>query len=268
MLSIPPPPPPARVGEAAMAYTLIFLVGAVSLATTLLDIFLSDKQKTRLDELSVSIWNWVDEAKRVSIFRHFMRPKWQRIFTAISCIIGLSFLFLPLINATVGLLFSGTQEILTPLIVVALLMLTMLPALFLNWKLFPPVLSYIASSNNILVYIVRAFVATAAAALAIFMSLWNEQVRSLVFSHHRNNADFIAKLLIFAMLLPLDVFFIQSFIISFLAFTVVILILLAYIVLYPLELVLRRIAEYPKGPILAVSALATAIGAFGRFFLF
>jgi hypothetical protein len=44
------------------------------------------------------------------------------------------------------------------------------------------------------------------------------------------------------------------------------LILLAYLVLYPVELILRRIAEAPTGPVVAIGALATAIGTLAEVF--
>ena len=67
-------------------------------------------------------------------------------------------------------------------------------------------------------------------------------------------------------LIPLVMIWLPFIIFSFIVYSVAALIILTYLILYPLEVFLRRIAEYPSGPILAVSALATATGGFLDFF--
>jgi hypothetical protein len=51
-----------------------------------------------------------------------------------------------------------------------------------------------------------------------------------------------------------------------LGYGVAVLIFLAYFFLYPLELILRRIAEYPKGPVLAIAGLVGTIAVLAKAF--
>jgi hypothetical protein len=77
----------------------------------------------------------------------------------------------------------------------------------------------------------------------------------------------ILALLIFMIALaPLVILSVPLLFLTFFAVCVMVMVCIAYVSLYPAELILRRIAEYPKGPILAVSALAGAIAAFAKVF--
>ena len=66
------------------------------------------------------------------------------------------------------------------------------------------------------------------------------------------------------LLLPLVIVWPSLVLVSIFLYVVAVLIILAYLILYPLEFVLRRIAEYPAGPVLALSGLVAAIGGFAE----
>lgn len=233
-----------------MLANLILAGGAVTFATTLLDFLLSDKQKARLTDWSFSIWNWVDEAKRLSIFGHFVTPKWQRIVMLMSAAIGI-----PGINY---LLLTRWHPNAVAVVLVAIITIT---SLYIDWKFFPRVVSYIAASKSMIAYTLKSF------AVMLLCGFGGYAIHSVSAWLFLNLPTYIA----WALVIPLGIAIMfmvflsaQVFIIWLMSVGVAILIALAYVVLYPLELILRRIAEYPKGPVLALSALATAIGAFGK----
>ena len=64
-------------------------LGGIGIILGLLDWFLSENMKARLATWSIRVWNWVDEAKRVSYFRIFTSQKWQRIFLIISSFLAI-----------------------------------------------------------------------------------------------------------------------------------------------------------------------------------
>src|SRR5262245_44068018 len=74
-----------------LANLLLFLTASVA-ALTLLDLFMSDSQKKRLDDRVVRMWNWLDDAKRIPMLDMARTRKSQRILVAVAiCAIFLPF---------------------------------------------------------------------------------------------------------------------------------------------------------------------------------
>lgn len=247
-----------------MVYTLVFLVGAIGFVTTLLDIFLSDGQKARLSEWSVRTWNWVDELKRKPLAQYFSSLRWQTVATIIALTPGIGW---PLLYLYRYLRPFDTSNITDTTLVLLLCIL----ACLINWRIFTDIMRYLSTVRNHFEYMTKICLVLIAILLGFFA------VGPLVMALYEHNYLFAWSLSflpywfsLFVLALAAWIFMLllyQFMIVGGFAAGVIILIGLAYAVLYPLELILRRIAEYPKGPILAVSALAAAIGAFGRFFL-
>ena len=128
-------------------------------------------------------------------------------------------------------------------------------------------MKYLYQRNNIKSFIITLSLTNISA--AIVMLLLFSSFRQLAFSVARGdigNVDdlfqFIALLIILGSTIGLFVLtlWIPFFIIGIFVCAVLALVFLVYLLLYPLELVLRRVAEYPTGPLLAVSTLIAVLG--------
>lgn len=245
-------------------YSLIFVVGALLLVTRLLDVFLSDKQKTYLSDWSHSVWNWVDEAKKVSLFTNFTSPKTQRIISFLMYFISL----IIFIIWGFGSWFLKPQSmwedlehitdphfILGGTILIAIMVLS-------TKLLLPRIILYISRSKNLGTYVDRITLVNLLMAIML-LSLYLVYVNKTLEHIELNDFSYITIVLYLLFIwLPAMIVWVPLLIFSFFVYLVAILVCLTYILLYPLEFILRRIAEYPTGPVLAVSALATAIGGF------
>jgi hypothetical protein len=234
-----------------LASALISLSVAVALLA-LLDLFFTENQKTWLSNLVIKIWSGLDEAKAWSTtgWKKDPRAKW---FLAIG---------LGLLNTAP----SGFANGLTSRndFIAVLANLTLVPLLvgigtiifvLITLPIFESLLNLIRGKSTI-----KAL--SLVMALAVSLTVANLLTRILVESLEPG----LAKILGFILgLLTLPAVFISAASVAMLLALV-----LAYAagaVLYVLEFLVRRIAEYPKGPVLALSAffggLLALIKAFG-----
>jgi hypothetical protein len=226
---------------------------AVTFVTALADLLLSDKQKAWLTDWSLSVWNWVDEAKDVDIFAKFQSPKVQARIQNIALFVSVAVLnyFAFIVWSPLWLYnFWPNQETPAPYVYFAVPNIVSNVALYalwlVNWRVFPRIISYLANSKNTFIYVAKLTMLNVAGGLVVGVIpalLGNIVLGTIVASP--------------AMILWLPVLGFSIFV-----YAVALLICLTYVLLYPLEFIIRRIVEYPKGPILAVSALFTALGAF------
>ena len=239
-----------------MLYKLIFIGGTATFIATLADVLLSDKQKERLSDLTINIWNWVDEARSVSMYERFLSPRVQNIIITTALVI-ISIIYILVIAArTREDLIKEPSNYHHDL---GLIIGSILGGLFILWliriimkKLLPKVLRYLAKSKNIWTYIAKLTI------LNITLFAMFAGAGLLISGGH---GWAIAVLI---LLLPLVIVWPSLLLVSIFLYVVAVLIILAYLILYPLEFVLRRIAEYPAGPVLALSGLVAAIGGFAE----
>jgi hypothetical protein len=231
---------------------VLFVAGVIAAALSLLDLFLSDKQKASLANTSLNIWNWVDEAKRVSIFGHFVTPKWQRIVMLMSAAIGI----LGISYYLTTIWSPGVRE-------VVLVIIITIVSLYIDWNFFHRVIGYISASNSAIAYTLKSCAVMLACGL---IAGTVHKVGALLFINLPYYIGWSLVIPLGIVILLMLFLFAQVFIILLISVGVAILIFLTYVLLYPLEIIMRRIAEYPKGPILAVSTLAAGIAALAKVF--
>jgi hypothetical protein len=234
-----------------IASALISLSVAVALLT-LLDLFLSETQKTWLSNLFIKIWSGLDEAKVWSTVGWMKDPraKW--------CLaIGLGLLQTVPSGITYGLT-SRTD------FVAVLANVTFVPLLvgfgtlifvLITLPIFELLLNFIRGKSMI-----RALCLVMA--LAVSLMVVNALIQILVESLEPGLA------LVFGIIL--GILTLPAVFISVASIAMLVALMLAYIasaVLYVVEFLVRRIAEYPKGPVLALSAffggVVALIKAFG-----
>lgn len=223
-----------------LANLLIFLSASVA-TLALLDIFLSDGQKAWLSNLTIRVWNLLDEVKRWSIMDWFKNPRATWWLAA-------SFSSLVLFGMLIRYYEDESlrQDDNTIYFVLYTLVMIVILLLFSRW-IFSRLLPYLTGPffwRRIGIVFVAAMIPYGICLALIF------------------NLDDIQRMLPTWMIVVfLFMFFLPVATILICVITILYARLLAYVAgafLYVGEFVVRRIAEYPKGPVLAVSAVFAA----------
>ncbi len=226
-----------------MVTNIFLFVSTVVFILTLIDVLLSDAQKSYISKRTTEFWDFLDNLKTgAPILTFFRRRLVQQIFVLllISCVILYVSIFITSANGNIGDI-SANSFIYIPVISIALLLL---------WKGSSIIAFTVAPGKGIAVRMALILIGVA---LFPFIMYGIGEIffkRSYYYGINLSAA--------FAYIIALGSAFL--FVIPF----VIIIATASFIAL--IEFVVRRIAEYPKGPILAVSALFGAILAFIKVF--
>lgn len=229
-------------------------VASAVFALALLDVLLSDKQKQWLDHHTLRLWNWLDDAKRKSLLNwlqgHHRLIVWSGVV---------------LVSIYMAWAFEKALAPLTQVIPIAVCIFAV--GLFFGLK----IVRNILRASSLFRAVVRATViviVTLAPAIVFFGSVYHFQQDFLGLAKEYANAATAH-----ALTLPLALFAlfyiwalvlcVHLTVIAIIFWLVVALplaaIYLVSIILFFAEFLVRRIAEYPKGPIFAASLLLGAI---------
>ena len=216
-----------------MISTLLLYLGMGVGLLALLDMFLSDHQKAGIQRASIAAWNWIDNVKQLSFMNWFKRPLPRNLFPIAAAFLAM----LPFfdLHEVKGILIDGAVGA-----VVARLLLELLLRAR-NWRGF-----ILRASISLVVPAIPV------ALLAIF-------IRGIDPVHDSALGNVLMLFVLFFLMWIAFAFWA----IAMLPFLVA---LVAAAVLSVAEFVTRRIAEYPKGPILAASAIFTAAMAIFKIF--
>jgi hypothetical protein len=227
-----------RPGGACMAADVLIGLSTAIFALALLEIFLSEEQKRSLANGVLQIWNVLDEIKRRSYLEWFRRGKSipKVLFVLAICLVSLLLLFVASGRSTEAeyLFFVAAICIAIPFI--------LLTAWFVISRLLEPLGAF-----ETLVRIVLL-------ALILYLPAWiGKGIEVVTDSYFLNVVATALAIYAYAMLL-----------IWFVATAPLVFAYALTAVLWTCEFVVRRIAEYPKGPLLAVSGLIAALAAFTK----
>jgi hypothetical protein len=256
-----------------MLATLLIFLSASVIAVKLLDFYMSDGQKKWLNDRVVRMWNWLDEAKRVPLLDLARTPRSKRLLLAIAICpiilqyassiilqygnIILQWISSPPAEKDLEITSTNPEFYLKPTMVLIALII----AIWLGrW-----VISTILSGKTAVQLFLRASV------LFVFLLivLLTFQELFLMIGVKRLQAllgIWPADIILFAILSPqLVVDMLEPF--WAVSAGLVAFIYLGSLLLYIVELTIRRIAESPKGPVLAgsvvIGSVVSLIKAFG-----
>jgi hypothetical protein len=231
-----------------LATLLIWLFAAVAVLK-LLDLFLSPAQKTWLSNAVIETWNVLDEAKAWSFADWLKRPRAIWWLAASLTLLSMSFqLWLERAREKLpaGYISSGPLQTLLNTAFIGIIVLLMARLIFARLLRFT---SMIQLSGRLLVILI---------CVGIALPLLGTFIDKLIFSEHGT----VAVILIF-MIAPVAI----TLLCVLAVFLSMAMAYLASAILYIGEFVVRRIAEYPKGPVLALSTffggVVALIKAFG-----
>lgn len=245
-----------------LANLFLFLTVSV-IAVKLLDFYMGDEQKVWISDRTMRMWNWLDQAKRVPLLKMVRTPRSKWILFAIATIPAI----LPYVAAIPG--YSATiwnavrlrehlkNDPLYPeyyikpaMFLIALLMIVWLG----KW-----VISMILQGKTALRLFLRlSFVLVL---LLLVSEAFFDILLKVDADHLRDILGiWTADIILYAIILPTFVVFgLASFWTA--SASLVAAIYVGSFLLYFGELTVRRIAEYPKGPLLAVGTLLGLAGA-------
>jgi hypothetical protein len=243
-----------------LANLLLFLT-ASGITVKLLDIYMSDAWKKRLSDSVVRMWNWLDEAKHVSLLdiaRSSRSKHVLSIFLAGMVLLAVAspFLLPPLDGSAVPKdVSSNTAGDIAGLI--AIWVAVAAPIILAG----NGIISLILRGKTPLQILIRTGVALCLACLPAFLAVAVGLIKyGPTILPLDGEVDLFYILLYFGLGLGI---FLTAVLLLFWLLPVA-LILLVYVVsflLYFAELTVRRIAESPKGPLLAVGTLLGLTGA-------
>jgi len=206
---------------------------SVSLAVVtiaLLDLFLSESQKQSIEESLIHVWNRLDELKHANFYSLLAKRKNREIFVGIAVVLSL-------------LIAQGVAPILflTP---VGILLTA--AAIF---AIYEKIANYIFSASTLVQAIGRTSIVLACSVSFNILQFFG--IGSQVIIRSLNDVQIIVLIL-----RVLTGSALITWIVLIIPLTVLPVVRGA---LYASELIIRRVAEYPKGPLIAVGILFSAI---------
>jgi hypothetical protein len=254
-----------NVGLALVEYVrglsdIVLILSSFVGILALLDLLLSEQQKQMIQDQTIRFWAWLDELKKLR-FADWFRNRPARILLGLMAGAIVFTCVNPILLLPVLIMFSfATGEagvfILVPLFIILLILMV----LFWLWLGSRIIATLLRPSNKYRV-IGRAVII---GVLLLSMPI----VSYLTFERLPENWGSSLFVYIPLLVTLLFVGFGGVFLLVYWAAAVIPL-LFAYtatVLLYTLELVVRRIAEYPKGPILGISAGCAGVAAALKFF--
>lgn len=246
----------------ASVWDITLAIAIAVFVLTLLDVLLSDKQKQWLDDRTVRVWHWLADAKRKSLLDWLQG---HRRLIAWSGVI--------LVSVYMAWFFKKALAPVTQVVPIALCIFAV--GLFFGLKIVRSTLS----ASSLFRAVVRATIIvgiTSAPAVFLFGSVYAFQGDLLGLA--KEYAAAVAAHTLTLGLALFALFFIWGLILCinltvigiifwFVVALPLAVIYLASILLFCSEFIVRRIAEYPKGPIFAASLLLGAISGVFRVIL-
>lgn len=224
----------------------LIAVGVVGLILTLFDIFLSERHKTALNNGLLRAWSFLDDMRRIRLrqkLRAWKANVFIPIFAALS-VFGFAIWILanplapPITLGSGAVVFTGAA---------------------ICWVLNRLNISFALRQSNLLkaVAVASAFAAISSLPFLLMLISGNALAQRLV--PVDGNVDLVQMLFV--------LFYVSSSFITFalligwlsIALPLAIIVVLQISVSF-LEFVLRRFAEYSKGPLLALSTISTGLG--------
>jgi hypothetical protein len=266
--------------------------GAVLAVLTVLDWALTNRQKNWLTDRAIALFVWLDDQRELKYLKYLGKFKWQRFVIIIYAVLaGLGALLMAGVVAVViytgGLEDFAQNQFLYGLLglylgsfFTALCMVRFVPRL-LNWVTKTEgSLGYIGRSTlTLLTTLVVWVISDYIEGYLVFghspgyLALIFNRSSSVPASDEEGLLEFIPSSnpilnLLYGLYAGFWGIFMLGILISWMLVVIpVVLILLLMLVLRGMQFVTARIAENPKGPILGVSGLLTAIGALAKIFL-
>jgi hypothetical protein len=234
------------------ANIVIGLSGFVA-TLSLVDFFATDIQKRRLSDWVLSVWNWLDEIKKRTFVEWFKRPRPQKGFLV--AVVGLTF--------AVSTVFQSKFFNLLGLyegwfLIAAVVGCGSAVAFWVGRRLSKRISK--AQTLQEVPYITKSFIRVPILLTLAITGLWLFDL-----SFVRWMPEYIVVAILFLSLIA----FVSSITIGIFMIVLVFPFLLADMLascLRTAEFVVRRVAEYPKGPILALSVLAGGVAAVLKLF--
>jgi hypothetical protein len=233
------------------ALTDIAIGGAILTSLlTALDWLLSESQKSTLSDLSLSLWNWLDDIQKRRLLQWLYRT-WTLEIVLISAIL------LYLVVLLITLEKSGRDPLTANYLVRDIVqMWIFLPGLLITAVILHYMAKWLGGSNNYIDFLKKVTFVSTALLLAIIAVLFFEPVREL--THYLLQSIYDRLELVWWNLL----------IIWGMIFSLCCLLLLAIALLAAVKalltvstVVMQRIAESPKGPLFALSAITGGVAA-------
>jgi hypothetical protein len=244
-----------------MVANLLIFLAASGITVKLLDFYMSDDKKKRLNDRVVRMWNWLDEARHVSLLDLARSARSKHILSIMLAGMVLLAVASPfLVPVSDG---AGMPKDVAPTTVGDIAMLIVIwlaiaaPIILVGNGL----VSIILRGKTPFEILVRTGVALCLACVPLFLALGVALIKyGWSILPVDTEVDLFYILLYFGLGLGI---FLTGLLLLFWLIPVA-LILLVYVVsfvLYFSELTVRRIAEYPNGPLVAAGALLGLAGA-------
>jgi len=235
-----------------MLTSLLIFLGISGVCVKLLDFYMSDGQKKWLNDRMMQTWNCLDEAKRVAVLDILRSKRVQRILGSVFAVIAVIAILLPILLLWGDPDFTPDSWVWEAIDDVTLLVVSVL-MIWLGIKILYAILRGRTALQTFVRMSLTLIIACSPLILIVAIIV---SVGPLT----RIDNQSVAVLLFFA--LCISVVITEILLIFWLATAVVVLIIYSgSLLLYMIELSARRIAEYPKGPVLAAGTLMGMIGA-------
>ena len=227
-------------------------IGAATLTSllTALDWLLSDRQKSRLSNISIAVWNWLDDCQRRRLLVWLCRSRVALVVVLLVSLFCYSLLFmLELWHSDNAIISSSIQ------VYVRVIGTYIFPGFLLSVIIVFYSIEWLSLSRTYVIFLTKVGYCSGALVLIATLALLAPSKHNFeLFSGYiRERSEFVW----FNSLVIWGVVF--SFIVVLL--TTIVLLSLAKLIIRLSTLVMLRIAESPKGPILAVSAITGGIAA-------
>lgn len=250
-----------------MLANLLFVIGVLVFVLKISDIFLSEPQKRTLTSLTVRTWNILDEMRRTKPRDWLKRPVVRRvIFITLLSWIALAvvyYFYLQLQQSSDAFPRDGdlpARDFVNPSIIGWIeaigFGLGISIGFYIAWKVITRVLVRQSWLHPVVAF----------ALVLLITGVW------VLFGsgHTYQRVFFIQSPVAFYALMFMMVLigsFIEILILAWLlCVTPLVVSIIAMALLWPTEFIVRRIAEYPKGPLLALSGFCAAVAGFLKLF--
>jgi hypothetical protein len=257
----------------AVLLDAIFWGGLISSLVVLCDFFFSSRLKQKIERAFIAIWNWLDDIRELKALRRFQRSEANLRLIAILHVVYM-----------IGVLLGGAALGLSGLVIagtiagalVSLILSSKMRSLFV-WMTTPP--SLVGYLLRMLIVGVPAGLITAAGAvlivvlLAVSGALTEVLLRSDFFAYRTDAlafgqyAEAAFSVLDIAAITCIGGFITIQIYYWGICLSYIIVIGILTVVIFSSRFLFLKLAEYPKGPLLAISVLATAIVAFAKLFV-
>jgi hypothetical protein len=237
------------------------VLASVTAFLTLLDWFLTDKQKEHLALLSIRLWNWLDDLYKWRFLEWFYKGRPQLVVVTLSVIVYVIFVayvvfsvYPPRLFPTLLLDLRRTWvEVLVP----SAISLILGPILAVI--IFRPLLRWLSRSTSQLTYLNRLY-ATSVPFILIETALRHAGISSWhkVVPHYV--PDWAQTPWFIATTTAITIYGTFVLLYGFL-FATTISLLCAKTIVYASAFIMRRVAESKKGPLLGITALVGGIAA-------